>query len=552
MKVIIIGSVAAGTSVGAKARRNREDIEITVYDRDEHISYSGCGIPYYVGGEVDELDELAPRDPKWFKKRYEMNVQTGCEVTAVDPSTQEVTVKDLQSGDEWTDSYDELVLATGAVSTIPPVSGTEKDNVFTVRNMRDAESLRNWADGPSAKKAVIVGGGFIGLEMAEQLTYRGIKVSLVERLPQVMPGLDEDMAFRLYKHLQEHGVDVYLGQSVQAVTGKQAADGVTIDTGEKIAGDAVIFASGVKPNTALAEEIGAEIGVTGAIKVNTKMQTTVPHVYAAGDAAESFFQPTGEAMWRPLGSTANKMGRIAGSVITGEEAHHRGILGTGIFKMFDLTVAQTGLTEAEAREKGYDPAVLHNLKPDKPPYAGGKEMVIKAVANRVDGKMLGVQIVGEQGVDKRIDVFATAITFGAKAEDLFHLDLAYAPPFATTKDPVMYTGMALNNDVNGTAQLITPDDLERRKASGEAFQIIDTRSPKQFAESAVDDAVNIPLADLRSRVTLLNPDVPTVTYCNSGTTGNAAQNILRNYGFTEVYNLSGGNKNYQMMKKQTS
>ncbi|MFB1082361.1 FAD-dependent oxidoreductase [Jeotgalibacillus sp. JSM ZJ347] len=544
-KLLIIGSVAAGTSVGAKARRNSEDLQITIYDKDTDISYSGCGIPYYVGGEVAELDDLTPRNAAWFKKRYNIDIHTAHEVESINHQEKTAVIRNLMTNETFTDTYDTLVLATGATSFVPPIPGVEADNVFSVRNIRNAGEIRNYVDTHQPKKATIVGGGFIGLEMAEQLTLRGIEVTLVERLPQVMPPLDQDMAARVADHLKEKNVKLMTGETVHSLEGGQRITSVQLESGQTVETDLVILSVGIRPNTDLAREIGVEIGETGAIKVNRKMQTNVPDIFAVGDVAESFSLITGKPIYRPLGSTANKTGRIAGQVITGENAEHRGILGTGIFKVFDLAVAQTGLTEKEAVEEGYSIEVLHNIKPDRPEYLGGKEMVIKAVADRKTGKLLGAQIIGPQGVDKRIDVFVTAISFGAKAEDLFHLDLAYAPPFATTKDPVMYTGMALHNSISKKAPLITPQQLINETESGETFQIIDTRSKAQYEKAHVKGAIHIPLGDLRARASELNPDLKTVVYCNKGVTGNAAQNILINHGFEVVYNLSGGNKNYQ-------
>lgn len=547
-KLLIIGSVAAGTSVGAKARRNSEDLEITIYDRDEDISYSGCGIPYFVGGEIAELDELTPRDAAFFKKRYNIDVKTRHNVEAIDHETKTATIRHLNTGETFTDTYDTLVFATGASSIIPPLPGVDLENIFPVRNIRNAEAIRRYVDAQAPKRAVIVGGGFIGLEMAEQLTYRGIEVTLVERLAQVMPPLDVDMAKRVSDHLEANGVILRLGESVASFEGEKTARAVVLASGERIETDFVILSVGVKPNTQLAQEIGVTIGQTGAIAVNRQMQTNIEDVYAVGDVAESFSVITGQPLYRPLGSTANKMGRIAGMVITGETIEHRGILGTGIFKAFDLTVAQTGLTEKEARDAGYDIEVLHNIKPDRPEYLGGKEMVIKAIADRNDGRVLGAQIVGPQGVDKRIDVLATAISFKAKAEDLFHLDLAYAPPFSTTKDPILYTGMALDNAIKRTARLKTPNALMEEVAAGNVFQIIDTRSRAQFEKSHVAGAIHIPLGELRERAQELDPTLPTIVYCNKGVTGNAAQNVLKNLGFRDVCNLSGGNQNYQHIK----
>ncbi|MEW8966912.1 FAD-dependent oxidoreductase [Exiguobacterium alkaliphilum] len=549
MKLVIIGSVAAGTSVAAKARRNNEDAQITIYDRDYDISYSGCGIPYYVGGEVESRDDLTPRDAAFFKKRYQLDVLTRHNVTAIDKDAQTIMVENLETGETFTDSYDALVLATGASSIIPPIPGVDSDNVFPIRNIQNAETTRNFVDATSPKHATIIGAGFIGLEMAEQLKLRGVDVTVIERIPQVMPPLDKDMACRVEDHLEKNGIELLLGETVTELVGDGHVERVVTESGKTIDTDLVILSVGVRPNTELAKSIGVEIGETGAIAINERMETNVENVYAAGDVAESFSLVTGKPIWRPLGSTANKMGRALGDLLTGGDLEHRGILGTGIFKVFGQAVAQTGLSEREARELGYDVEVLHNTKPDKPAYMGGKDLTIKAIGDRATRQLLGVQIVGFDGVDKRIDVFVTAMTFKAKVDDLFHLDLAYAPPFSTTKDPVMYTGMALANSMNKSARLITPAELQKRIDAGEDMQIIDTRKAAQFEKACVDCAVNVPLGDLRAAAKDMDKNKPTIVYCNGGVTGNAAQNVLRNLGFTDVYNLSGGNKNYQLFKK---
>lgn len=549
MKLVIIGSVAAGTSVAAKARRNNEDAQITIYDRDYDISYSGCGIPYYVGGEVESRDDLTPRDAAFFKKRYQLDVLTRHNVTAIDKDAQTLTVENLETGETFTDTYDRLVLATGASSIIPPIPGVDSDNVFPIRNIQNAEATRNFVDATNPKHATIIGAGFIGLEMAEQLKLRGVDVTVIERIPQVMPPLDKDMACRVEEHLEKNGIELLLGETVTELVGEGHVERVVTESGKTIDTDLVILSVGVRPNTELAKSIGVTIGETGAIAINERMETNVENVYAAGDVAESFSLVTGKPIWRPLGSTANKMGRALGDLLTGGDLEHRGILGTGIFKVFGLAVAQTGLSEREARELGYDVEVLHNTKPDKPAYMGGKDLTIKAIGDRATRQLLGVQIVGFEGVDKRIDVFVTAMTFKAKVDDLFHLDLAYAPPFSTTKDPVMYTGMVLANSMDEAARLITPAELQKRIDAGEDMQVIDTRKAAQFEKACVDCAVNVPLGDLRTAAKDMDKAKPTVVYCNGGVTGNAAQNVLRNLGFTDVYNLSGGNKNYQLFKK---
>ncbi|WP_402463212.1 FAD-dependent oxidoreductase [Isoptericola aurantiacus] len=558
LKIVVVGSVAAGTSAAAKARRGSEDAEIVVYERDTDISYSGCGLPYYLGGQVETIDELTPRDAAWFAQRYGIDVRTGHEVTAVDAAARTVTVRDLASGEIFDDDYDELVLATGVSPVVPPLPGADADGVFTLRTPSDATAIRGWIETRDARRAVIVGAGYIGLETAEQLTQRGLDVTVVEREAHSMPRMDADVADRVDDELRAHGVDLLTGTRVTAIETSDdgAARAVRVEAGagpgsgsgdaeRTVETDLVVVAVGVRPNLDLARAAGVRVGRTGAIAVDRAGRTSVAHVWAVGDVAESFDLITGEPAWVPLGSTANKMGRIAGDALTGGDLEHRGILGTSIVRVFDLAVAQTGLTEDRARAAGFDPVVVHHLKPDRPAYLGGQEMLIKAVADRGTGRLLGAQIVGPSGVDKRIDVLATAITFGAKASDLFHLDLAYAPTYATTKDPVHYTGMALDGAISGRAALVSAAELDRRRDGGEQVQVVDVRSAKDRAKSAVDDSVHIPLAELRARADELDPALPTVTYCNKGVTGNAGQNVLRGRGFADVANLSGGNTTYQ-------
>ncbi|CAD5897629.1 FAD-dependent oxidoreductase [Carnobacterium maltaromaticum] len=550
MRIVIIGSVAAGTSVAAKARRNTEDAEICVYDQDKDISYSICGIPYYIGEEVEDLDKLTPRNAAWFKKRYNVDIFTEHRVTAINTEKQTLEIQNLQTGEIFIDSYDELVLATGAKSIVPEVflNQQSKQNIFHVRNIQDARSIHEFIQNGKINTATIIGAGFIGLEMAEQLAHKGIEVTLIQRGQQIMKQMDSDMAFRAQKELETNNVDVLLNTTITKVIGKEEfITELVTNQGKTIKSDLVILAAGVEPNTSLTQATKIKLGTSGAIAVTKKMETSVPHIYAVGDVAESFSVITKKPIYRPLGSTANKMGRIAGDVITGGTLEHRGILGTGIVRAFDLTIGYTGLSEKEALAEGIDVAILYNIKPDHADYLGGKELTIKALADKSTGKILGAQIIGRQGVDKRIDVLATAISFGAVAEDLFHLDLAYAPPFATTKDPILYTGMALDNAVKKGTPLMTPNELMKRQANGEKLQIIDTRSKKQYEKSSVEGAIHIPLTELRKRQSELDKDLVTITYCNKGVSGNAAQNILINKGFKEVYNLSGGNKNYQVI-----
>lgn len=540
MKIRIIGAVAAGTSAAAKARRNSEEAEIIIYEKDTYISYSGCGMPYYIGGEVENGEDLTPRDPKFFKSKYNVDIKTGYEVLHVDAERKILKVQNLETSEVFEDTYDKLILATGARSVVSPIAGVKNKHVFSLRNINDMYSIKEYIDNNSPKQAVIIGTGFIGLEMAENLKYLSMDVTMVELLPQVSPGLDEDMAILVEEHLAAKGVQVITGKSAKEITENE----VILSDESKLPGDLVIVATGVRPNVELAKEAGIEIGVTGAIKVNPFMETSVADIYAAGDCIEQYHSITGKPVYRPLGSTANKTGRMAGNNATGGNLEFRGVLGTGIYKIFDLAVAQTGLTEREALKEGYEISVSHNIKPNRPEYMGGKEMVIKSVADKKDGRLLGVQIIGPEGVDKRVDVFAALITFGAKVQDLVHLDLAYAPPFSTTKDPVMYTGMIQENAIYGNRPVMTIKELDELASSGKKVRIVDARVVKQYEASHVENAINVPHSAARAFAKDLEKDTITVTYCNKGTTGNAVQNIFLNSGVEHVYNLSGGHKTY--------
>lgn len=542
MKIVIIGAVAAGTSAAAKARRNDEDAQITIYEMDEHISYSGCGLPYYIGGEVEGIGELVPRDAAFFKDKYNVDIHTRYEVLAIDAAGKTLTVRNLTTGAVFTDSYDALILATGATAVVPPIPGVAGGQVFILRNPTHAMAIKTYLQARQPKRAVIVGSGFIGMEMAENLAKAGLAVTIVEKLPAICQALDADMSAHLHHYLEKQGVAILTGRSAAEITDST----VLLDDGSALDADIVILAVGVRPNVRLAKEIGVQLGAYGAIKVDSRMQTSLPGVYACGDCAEAWSVLDNTPLYRPLGSTANKMGRIAGDVVTGGDLEFRGILGTSIFRAFDMTVAATGMGELEARRKGYDVVVSHNIKPNKPTYYNGREMVIKAIADRKTEALLGVQIVGYEGVDKRIDVFVTAMTLGAKAPDLFHLDLAYAPPFATTKDPVMYTGMILDNAIHRGRELLSPADLLEQ--GEDAFTILDTRIEKQYLAGHVDQAQHLPHEAVRDRLEDIPRDKPIVTYCNKGTTGNAVQNILLNRGFRRVYNLSGGYSQYKVQK----
>lgn len=545
MKILVIGAVAAGTSAAAKARRNDDHAEIIIYEKDKDISYSGCGLPYYIGGEVGDIDELTPRDPAFFKKKYDIDIFIGHEVLSLNTDKKELTVKNLNTGEVFIDNYDKLIIATGAEPFKLNMEGIHSEHVFFLRNVQSARRIKEFINNKRPSNAVVVGTGFIGFEMLENLIVDGINVTIIEKQNKITPNLDEDMATFLENQLLKKNVNIIKNTSISEIKDNS----VILEDGRSISSDMVIMATGVRPNVSLAVDAGIEIGVTGAIKVNKKMQTNIENIYACGDCVELFSQITGKPIYRPLGSTANKTGRIAGDVVTSGNLEYRGTLGTGIFKLFDLTIASTGLSEKEALAEGYEITICHNIKPDKPEYFHGKEMVIKAIADNRTKKILGVQIVGYEGVDKRIDVFATLITYGATVEELFHLDLAYAPPFSTTKDPVHYTGMILDNAINNNRPLITSKKIRELIDKKEKIQIIDARANEEYEEAHIEGALNIPHSKIRGSLNELDKNLLTITYCNKGVTGNAAQNILINNGFKKVFNVSGGHKFYRESKE---
>ncbi|WP_283606880.1 FAD-dependent oxidoreductase [Faecalispora anaeroviscerum] len=548
MKIIMIGSVAAGTSAAAKARRNTEEAQITIYEKDSYISYSGCGLPYFVGGETSDVGKLTPRDALWFKERYNVEIKTGCEVLTVDPDHKTLKVKNLVTGKEFTDTYDKLVFATGSKPFKPQLDGITSKNLFTIKNPQNAVDVDTYIAERQAKKAVIIGGGYIGLEMAVALKERQMDVTILELSNHIMPPMDDEMAAILQKYITGKEINILTSAKI---TGFEQNSGVAqkvmVEGLEPVQADLFIWSAGIKPEVELAKAMGVKLGDTGAIQVDNRMQTNLPDVYAVGDCAQAYSLVTGIPLYRPMGSTANKMGRIAGDAITGGSLKFRGVLGTGIFKVFDLSVAMTGLTEKEARKLGYDIEVIHNIKPNVPEYyPGSTEMTVKAIADRKTEKLLGVQIVGGEGVDKRIDVFVTAITYGAKAGDLFHLDLAYAPPFATTKDPVLYTGMILDNALNRGRRIMTAHELIERTKSGEKITVIDVRGKNDRDKGFIEGSLHVPLQKIRSALVSFSKDDLIVVHCNKGVSGNAAQNILINNGFRNVYNLSGGYKQYKI------
>lgn len=548
MKIVIIGGVAAGTSAAVRARRNSEAAEIVIYDRDVDVAHAGFATHYAVGGQVDSMEDLVPKSPEWFKEVHNIDVQTQHEITSIDHENKTVYGRNLFTNEDFSDHYDALVFATGAVLGTPPVfRDKEFDNVFRVKTVEMGRDLQKYINETNPKTAVVIGTGYIGLGVSEQLTKAGIDVRTLDFLKYPMAQLDHDISTHIAANLEKNGVTFHGNEGVVELKGADnCLEHVITETGHDYEADLYIVATGVRPNTTLAESIGVELGTTRAIKVSDKMETNLPGVYAVGDVAEAFHAITKEPMYLPLATTASKMGRIAGDVITGGNLRFRGILGTSAVRLFDQTIASTGMTEMKAREKGIDPIVVTNVKPETLRFMGGEDILIKAVADPKSEQIIGVQIIGPTGVERRIDVFATAMTFGAKVSDLFHLDLAFTPPISTPKDPVMYTGMILTNAMED-APLVTAEIVYKMIHDHEDVVIIDVRSPEKFAESHVETAINMPFKTLRANLDQLDPAARTVLYCDLGQMSYNAQRILVNNGFKNVYNLSGGHRNYQMV-----
>ncbi len=440
MRVIIIGAVAAGTSAATEIRRNDKNAEIIVYEKDKFISYAGCGMPFYISNEFSDFSGLVPRDAEFFKTKRNIDIFTEHEVLSIDPSHKNVTVKNINTGEILEDNYDKLIIATGATPKVPEIHGADRNNVFILRNINDMNDIKSFIEKEEPKKAVVIGSGFIGMEMCEGFKNLGMDVTIIAR-SSLSKGIDKDMAAFIEKYLKEKGINVYTNTPTLEINEK----GVILGDGNLVEADIVLLAAGIKPNVELAKSIGVELGVNEAIKVDKYMKTNINDVYSCGDCIEVFNAVTGRPMYRPLGSTANKTGTIAGSNIAGRKDEFMGVLGTGIYRIFDMTVGQTGLSEEEAKKQGFNVVATIDEKVNKPEYLGGKPIIIKAVADKDTGTFLGAQVIGYEGVDKRLDVLVTAITLKIKPENLIHLDLSYSPPYSLPRDPVYYTGIKLRD-----------------------------------------------------------------------------------------------------------
>ena len=442
MKIVVIGGVAAGTSAAAKASRTAPEAEIILMERDEDISYAGCGLPYYISDVISSRKKLIANYPQEFAEKYGVSVRTGHEVTEIDPARKKIKYTDLVQDVCSQENYDKLIIATGASPIMPPIPGIELDKVLPLRTVSDADRIKRLTGDPNINSVTIVGAGLVGLEMAEAFMELGLEVTVVEQMDHVLPILPDELSEELENHLIEKEVNLVLGDGVKEFQGKENVEQVVTDSGQKIETDLALMAIGVKANSKLAADAGLELGAGDAVAVNARMETSVEDIYACGDCAETVNLITGEKTWVPLGSTANKQGRTAGENAAGGEAKHKGVLKTGITKVFDYTAAATGLKEQEAREAGFDPvAITLNVPNHAGYYPGFDYFTLHGVFDKKTNKILGAAGIGESGVDKRIDVLAGAIYAEQTANDLFQMDLGYAPPYSTPKDPVAVLGM---------------------------------------------------------------------------------------------------------------
>jgi len=545
-KILIVGGVAAGMKTASRLRRIDSNAAITVFERSDVVSYGACSLPYYVEGLFEDLDEvrMTPagtlRDTEFFRKVKGIKVETGCEAVEIDRAAKRLRVRRVTTDlDEWHD-YDALVLATGNRPIIPPLPGIGLAGIHTLKTMTDAAALNDAAS--SGGRAVVIGGGLIGLEMAEALVARGLDVTLVEMKDQILASaLDYSMAVLVQREMKKNGVILRLGEAVQRFEGEGGCVRRVVTSGGSYDADLVVMAIGVRPEVTLAEEAGVELGPTGAISVNERQQTSDPSIYAAGDCAEVTDRLTGRKVYVPLGSTANKHGRIAADNIVGRNAAFPGVLGTLIVKVFKLTVARTGLSWEDARLTGFDPVSILAPGPDRVHnYPGVAPIVTRLIADRGSRRLLGAQIVGPGNVDKRIDTLVAAISMWATVDQLADFDLAYAPPYASAIDPLIQAANTLRNKLDGLAFSFDPMEVVEMRRSGRDFIFLDVRSPAEYREIRIPDSRLLPLGALREKLDELPKEKLIVPFCKVSLRGYEAQRILTAAGFTDVRFMEGG------------
>ena len=545
-KIVIVGGVAGGASAAAKARRMNEGAEILVFEKGPFVSFANCGLPYYVGDTITDREELLLQTPEKFWQRFRVRVKVRHEVLQIHRQNKCVEVKNLQSEEMFSESYDKLILAPGAGAIVPELPGIKAPNIFTVKTVPDSDAIKLFLAENHPRKAIVIGGAFIGLETVEALITKGLEVAVVDIAPHVLPTFDRDMATFVEEHLKRKGVRLIVEDGIQGFHVTEGlANEAELASGSRLPMDLAILSIGVRPELKLARESGLRIGEAGGILVNEHQQTSDADIYAAGDAVETIHLVTGRRTRIPLAGPANKQGRVAGANAAGSNLRFPGALGTAIVETLGMTAAKTGLSEKEAQAHGYDyfVSVTHPLD-HAGYYPGAEALHIKLIAENKTGKLLGAQIVGEQGVDKRIDVLATAITAGMGVEDLEYLDLAYAPQFNSAKGPVIMAGFVAANSLRGEVKTITGEELQKKLIANEPFQLLDVRTPDEYHELHIPYARLIPIDDLREHLQELDPTKETVVYCRVGLRGYLASRILLQHGFGKVYNLTGGLMSY--------
>ena len=543
MKVVIVGGVAGGATAAARIRRLNEQAEIVVFERSGYISYANCGLPYYIGDVITDRSDLILQTPESFFSRFHVNMKVRHDVTAIHPEKKEVTVKNLETGEEFEESYDKLILSPGAKPTQPRLPGVGLDKLFTLRTVEDTFCIKDYINANHPKSAVLAGGGFIGLELAENLRELGMDVTIVQRPKQLMNPFDADMASFIHNEMRKHGVKLALGHTVEGFEERDGGVDVLLKEEPSLHADMVILAIGVSPETTLAKDAGLELGIKGSIVVNDRMETSISDIYAVGDAVQVKHFVTGQDALISLAGPANKQGRIAADNICGGDSHYTGSQGSSVIKVFDMTAATTGVNETNARKTGLDvDTVILSPMSHAGYYPGGKVMTMKVVFEKATYRLLGAQIVGYEGVDKRIDVLATAIHAGMKATQLKDLDLAYAPPYSSAKDPVNMAGFMVENIANGILKQWHLEDADRLPRDG-SVTLLDTRTVEEFAHGHIDGFFNIPVDELRERLGELDKRKPVYVICQSGLRSYIACRILAGNGF-ECYNFSGGFRFY--------
>jgi NADPH-dependent 2,4-dienoyl-CoA reductase/sulfur reductase-like enzyme/rhodanese-related sulfurtransferase len=547
IKIIIVGGVAGGASAAAKARRTNEAAEIVMFEKGPYVSFANCGLPYYVGETIQDRDDLLLQTPERFWKRFRVRVHVLHEVLQIDRREKSVQVKNLVTQEITSQPYEKLILSPGAGAIMPDLPGIHSKNIFTVKTVPDSDAIKTFLTQHSSHRAVVIGGGFIGLETAEALKNRGMRVTVVEKAPQILPPFDPDMARLVAYHLQDKDVEIIVGDGIKCFHQHgELAQEAELESGKRLPMDMAILSIGVRPELKLAREAGLKIGSSGGISVNERQQTSDPDIYAAGDAVETIHLVTGKRARISLAGPANKQGRVAGANAAGGELQFHGALGTAIVESMGITAAKTGLSEHEAQSHGlnYFVSLTHPLDHAEY-YPGAEALHIKLVVEQQTGRLLGAQIVGEHGVDKRIDVLATALHAKLSVQDLEQLDLAYAPQFNSAKGPVIMAGFVAANTLRGEVKTITAEELQIKQAANGSLQLLDVRSPEEYQEAHLPQARLVPVDELREHLLELDPTKETVVYCRVGLRGYLAARILLQHGFTNVFNLTGGYLSFQ-------